>query len=122
MPAKCLQSCLTLCDPMDCRPSGSSVHRDSPGKNTEVDFHALLQGFFSTMDGTRISYICRIGNRILYHWLWWFIHLVVSDSCNPMDGSLQVPLSMGFSRQEYWSQLPFLSPSLSLPQHNKGHA
>ena len=23
---------------------------------------------------------------------------------------LQVPLSMGFSRQEYWSSLPFLSP------------
>ena len=25
------QSCLTLCDPMDCSPSGSSVHGDSPG-------------------------------------------------------------------------------------------
>ena len=24
--AKLLQSCLTLCDPMDCRPPGSSVH------------------------------------------------------------------------------------------------
>ena len=28
------QSCLTLCNPMDCRPPGSSVHADSPGKNT----------------------------------------------------------------------------------------
>ena len=28
--------------------------------------------------------------------------------CNPMDSSLhQAPLSMGFSRQEYWSGLPF---------------
>ena len=27
--------------------------------------------------------------------------------CNPMD---QAPLSMGFSRQEYWSGLPFSSP------------
>ena len=26
MPAKSLQSCLTLCDPMDYRPPGSSVH------------------------------------------------------------------------------------------------
>ena len=26
------QSCLTLCDPMDCSPPGSSVHGDSPGK------------------------------------------------------------------------------------------
>ena len=31
--------------------------------------------------------------------------------CNPMDGSSrQPPLSMGFSRQEYWSGLPFPSP------------
>ena len=27
--------------------------------------------------------------------------------CDPMDCSLQAPLSMGFSRQEYWSGLPF---------------
>ena len=30
--------------------------------------------------------------------------------CYPMDCSLQAPLSMGFSRQEYWSGLPFPSP------------
>ena len=30
--------------------------------------------------------------------------------CNPMDCSLLVPLSMDFSRQEYWSGLPFPSP------------
>ena len=31
--------------------------------------------------------------------------------CDPMDSSLyQVPPSMGFSRQEYWSGLPFPSP------------
>ena len=30
--------------------------------------------------------------------------------CNPTDCSLQVPLSMGFSGQEYWSGLPFPSP------------
>ena len=40
------QSCLTLCDSTDCRPPGSSVHGDSPGKNTEVGYHALLQGIF----------------------------------------------------------------------------
>ena len=39
---------LTLCDPMDCSPPGSAVHGDSPGKNTEVDCHALLQGIFPT--------------------------------------------------------------------------
>ena len=36
----------TLCDPMDCSPPGSSVHRDSPGKNTGVGCHALFQGIF----------------------------------------------------------------------------
>ena len=33
-----------------------------------------------------------------------------STFCDPMDCSPQVPLSMGFSRQEYWSGYPFLSP------------
>ena len=33
---------------MDCSPPGSSVHGDSPGKNTGVDSHALLQGIFPT--------------------------------------------------------------------------
>ena len=42
------QSCLTLCDPMDCSPPGSSVQGDSPGKNTRVDCHFLLQGIFPT--------------------------------------------------------------------------
>ena len=28
----------------------------------------------------------------------------------PWTGAYQVPLSMGFSRQEYWSGLPFSSP------------
>ena len=40
-----VQSCLTLCDSMDCSLPGSSVHGDFPGKNTGVGFHALLQGF-----------------------------------------------------------------------------
>ena len=30
------QSCSTLCDPTDCNLPGSSVHGDSPGKNTGV--------------------------------------------------------------------------------------
>ena len=32
----CAQSCPTLCDPMGCGPPGSSVHGDSPGKNTDA--------------------------------------------------------------------------------------
>ena len=42
------QSCLTLHNPMDCSPPGSSVHGDSPGQNTGVGCHFLLQGIFST--------------------------------------------------------------------------
>ena len=47
------QSCPTLCDPMDCSPPGSSVHGDSPGKNTGVDCHALLQENFPTQESNR---------------------------------------------------------------------
>ena len=45
---KVAQSCLTLCDPMDCSLPGSSVDGDSPGKNTGVGCHALLQWIFPT--------------------------------------------------------------------------
>ena len=41
-------SCPTLCNPMDYSPPGSSIHGDSPGKNTGVGCHALLQGIFPT--------------------------------------------------------------------------
>ena len=37
-----VQSCPTLCDPMDCSPAGSSVYEDSPGKNTGMGCHFLL--------------------------------------------------------------------------------
>ena len=46
--AKLLQLCLTLCDPMDCILPGSSVHGDSPGKNTEVGCRVLYWGIFLT--------------------------------------------------------------------------
>ena len=42
--AQLLQSCPTLCNPMDCSLPDSSVHGDSPGKNTEVGCHFLFQG------------------------------------------------------------------------------
>ena len=58
------QSCPTLCNPMDCSPPGSSVHRDSPSKNTGVGCHALLQGIFPT-HGSNLGLLhCR---WILYH-------------------------------------------------------
>ena len=44
------QSCPTLLDPVDCSPPGSSVHGDSPGRNTGVRCHAVLQGIFLTQE------------------------------------------------------------------------
>ena len=34
----------------------------------------------------------------------------MSDSATPWTIAYQSPLSMGFSRQEYWNGLPFPSP------------
>ena len=42
---KVVQSCLTLCDPM----ARLLCPRNSPGKNTGVGIHSLLQGNFSTL-------------------------------------------------------------------------
>ena len=44
------QSCPTLCNQMDCSPAGSSVHGDSPGKNSGVGSLSLLQGIFPTQE------------------------------------------------------------------------
>ena len=46
--AKSLQTRQILWDSSGCSPPGSSVHGDSPGKNTGVGCHALLQGIFQT--------------------------------------------------------------------------
>jgi len=51
------QSCPTLWDPMDCSPPGSSVHGDSPSRNTGVGCHALLQGSSQPRDQTQVSHI-----------------------------------------------------------------
>ena len=58
------QSYPTLCDPMDCSQPGSSVHGDSPGRNTGVGCHDLLQGI-SPIQGSKPGLLhCR---RILYY-------------------------------------------------------
>ena len=47
--AKLLQSCPTLCDPMDCSPPGSSVHGILQARILEKGCHFLLQGIFLTL-------------------------------------------------------------------------
>ena len=89
--AKSLQSCPTLCDPIDGSPSGSPV----PG---------ILQA--RTLEWVAISF----SNA----WKWKVkvkslsrVWLLVT----PWTAAYQAPLSMGFSRQEYWSGVPLLSPA-----------
>ena len=58
------QSSPTLCDPIDYSLPGSFVHGDSPGKNTGVGFHALLQGIVPTQGSNLVLSNCRWN---LYH-------------------------------------------------------
>ena len=58
--AKSLQSCLTLCDPMNCSPQVLCPW-DSPGENTGVGFCALLQEIFR-IQGSNSNLLC------LLHW------------------------------------------------------
>ena len=88
--AKSLQSCPTLCDPIDSSPSGSPI----PG---------ILQS--RTLEWVAISFSSawkwKVKVKLLSH-----VQLFVT----PWTAAHQAPLSMGFSRQEYWSGVP--SPSL----------
>ena len=91
--AESLQSCPTLCDPIDGSPPGSAI----PG---------ILQA--RTLAWVAISF----SNA----WKWKV--KVKSLSCvwlfaTPWTAAHQAPLSMGFSRQEYWSGVPLPSPAYS---------
>ena len=51
------QSCVTLCNPVDCGLPGSSVHGDSPGKNTGVGCMPSSRGSSQPRDRTQVSCI-----------------------------------------------------------------
>ena len=61
VPAKSLQLHPTLCNLMDHRPPKLLCPWDSPGKNTGVGCHGLLQGIFLTQ-GLNLHLLC------LLHW------------------------------------------------------
>ena len=62
-----LFSCARLCDPMDRSPPGSSVHGDSPGKNTGGGCYALLQGIFPTQVLNPCLFTCpELADRSFY--------------------------------------------------------
>ena len=52
-----LQLCSTLCDPMDCSPSGSSVHGNVQARI--LGYHSLLQGIFPTQGSNSGLLHCR---------------------------------------------------------------
>ena len=61
------QLCLTLGDSTYCSPPGSSVHGDSPGKNTGVGSLSLLQGNFPTQESNQgLLHYRRILYRLIY--------------------------------------------------------
>ena len=75
------QSCLTLCNPMDCSPSTRILCPwDFPGQNTGVGCHSLLQGIFPTQG----------SNPSLPHWRQILYHLSHQGSPVP---SLAKPLN-----------------------------
>ena len=90
---------------------------DFPGKSAGVGYHVLLQGISLTQGSDHISYI---GGRFFATEppgkLWcWFAWVLCCFSCVQLLGTpwaiaLQAPLHMEFSRQEYWSWLPFPPP------------
>ena len=88
--AKSLQSCLTLCNPIDGNPRGSPV----PG---------ILQA--RTLEWGAIAF----SNA----WKW-KVKVKSLSHVQPLTwtAAYQAPLSMGFSRQEYWSGVPLPSPAL----------
>ena len=89
---KSLQSCPTLCDPVDGSPLGSSV----PG---------ILQA--RILEWAAISF----SNE----WKWKVKVKSLSHArllATPWTSAYQALPSMGFSRQEYWSGVPLPSPVL----------
>ena len=87
---KSLQLCLTLFDPIDGSPPGSSHPWDSPGKNTGVCCHFLLQCMKVKSESEDVQSYPTLSN--------------------PVDCSLPGSPVHGFSRQEYWSGVPLPSP------------
>ena len=62
------QSCLTLCDPMDCSPSSSSVHGILQARILEWVAICFSRGSSWPRDGTRVFYISCIAGGFVKNW------------------------------------------------------
>ena len=56
---------------MDCSPPGTSVFGNSPGKNTRVGCHAVLQGIFPTQGSKPVLPHCRRLSHLLFCFTIW---------------------------------------------------
>ena len=67
--AKSLQQCLTLCDPMDCSPPGSSVHGILQARILDWGAISISRGSSPPKDRTHVSYVSCIGTgrQVLYY-------------------------------------------------------
>ena len=99
-------SCPMLCDPMDCSPPGSSVHGILQARVLECAAISSSRGSSPPKVQTQIS--C-IGRRFLPKGSVVSVTLVC-PTLTPWTIAHQAPLSVGFSRREYWSGLSFPSP------------
>ena len=88
--AKSLQSCLTLCDPIDGSPPGSTFPGISQARTLEWVAISFSNAWKWKVKGKSLSHV------------WLFMTL--------WTAAYQAPPSMGFSRQEYWSGVPSPSP------------
>ena len=96
--AELLQSCLTLCDPLDCSPSGSSVHRIFQARILEW---LASRGSSQPRDQTHVSYVSCIGRKVLYHWrhlgspyIYVYVHTHTHVMMNCIKYSWQAPIYM----------------------------
>ena len=108
------QSCLTVCDPKDCSPPGSSVHGDSPGMDTGVGCHVLLQGIFPTQGSNPgLSHCRQIFYCLSHQWspfLTLFQYFFLSHSCSSLLSSVSSTQSvskrgLNHLQDERWGRL-----------------
>ena len=92
-PAKSLQSCWTLCIPMDYGPSGSSVHGSSQATMLEWVAVSFSRRFSRPRNRTFISRLSCIGRWILYH----LCHLR-----SPQYSSLNYAPCLGTPGRGFW--------------------
>ena len=87
------QSCLTLCNPMDCSPPGSSVHRILQLRIVEWVTMPSSRGSSWPRDQSHLSYVSCIVMWVLYH----YCHL---------GSPYHFPSASNFQRYQYLIKVP----------------